>query len=515
MLNDRDKQQIQQKNSTAEQVLSQISQLTNGFPYIKLHAPATPENGIVVFDKQSIEGLCEQFDAGSLPPKLLKFVPASGAATRMFKSLYEFLDIADQDIPKYLSDNSFASVSSFLKHIKEFAFFPSLANIIKELYQIEIDELLAQKDYKKIIDALLSEKGLGYGAKPKGQLLFHAYPDETRTAFEEHLVEGALHCVSENNEVHIHFTISPEHISDFEKLMEKAVPEYEQRFGIKYSISHSIQKPSTDTIAVDMQNIPFREKDGSLHFRPGGHGALIENLNDIDADIVVIKNIDNLAADRHKAETIRYKKALCAYLYELLKVINHYRGKLSDPCSLEPDTLDDIVDFAKSYLNISIADNFETLDHLEKTIILFEKFNRPFRVCGMVKNQGEPGGGPFWVTDKNGETSLQIVESSQVNVGSQQQKAIFEASTHFNPVDLICSFKDHNGKAYNLKDYTDPETGFISKKSKDGRDLKALELPGLWNGAMANWITVFVEVPLITFNPVKTVNDLLRTEHKA
>jgi hypothetical protein len=344
-------------------------------------------------------------------------------------------------------------------------------------------------------------------------LRFHAYSNENRFAIEEHLVEATNYCTNEDRVAKVHFTISPEHRNKFDEVISEIVPKFEARFNIRYDIRFSEQKPSTDTIAVDMENKPFRNNDGTLLFRPGGHGALIENLNDLDEDIIFVKNIDNIVPDRLRDETYRYKKAIGGLLMQLQEKSFDYLDLL-DGGNLEADELEEMREFASHSLMIDIPDAYDGYSEMEKIDFLFTKLNRPMRVCGMVKNEGEPGGGPFWVKNTEGEISLQIVESSQMNLKEPGQVEIVSKATHFNPVDLVCSKYNFEGIKFDLNEYIDPATGFISIKSKDGRDLKALELPGLWNGAMADWITIFVETPLITFNPVKTVNDLLRPQHQ-
>ncbi|MBU0486397.1 MAG: DUF4301 family protein [Bacteroidetes bacterium] len=512
-----DIRQIAAMGATPELITFQVKQLSEGFPFVKLSDPATPESGIMVVNEEMLQHYASHFESMADDLKLCKFVPASGAATRMFKNLFSFLDAAkesEQKKAEALKDQSFNSVFWFIEHLQDFAFYDGLFETLASR-GLSLDQLMAEKRYEVVIDALLSESGMNYGQVPKGMLSFHKYSNQKRTAFEEHLVEGALYGRQSGNVVNIHFTLSPEHIAGFNDLMNRVLPVYENEYGVKFNITHSIQKPSTDTIAVDMSNKPFREKDGKLHFRPGGHGALIENLNELNFDIIFIKNIDNIVPDRLKDYTTLYKKALAGYLCELLSTINEYRRQLMDACLLDAAALDDIAGFSQAYLNISISEAFAHCDHRGRADFLMNALNRPVRICGMVKNEGEPGGGPFWVMSADGSESLQIVESSQIDLSDPVQKEIFSRSTHFNPVDLVCSVKDHCGNKYNLPDFRDPETGFISKKSKDGRDLKALELPGLWNGAMANWITIFIEVPLITFNPVKVINDLVRKEHQA
>jgi len=511
MLNKSDIKQIKDKGINSNDIEKQLAFFRNGFPFMQLYSPATIDNkGIDKFDSAKIERLVKLYDNSLSGKEIIKFVPASGAASRMFKSLFSFNENYNgfENVQDYLDKNKF--VSEFFNGIKNFAFYDDLKHTLKK-DNLSIEDCLNENKFNVIIDYLLLEKGLNYASLPKGLLKFHKYGSDYRTAFEEHFVEAANYCRNKQNIANLHFTISPEHIDKFNALLKSVLNKYEDLLGVKFNISYSVQKPSTDTIAVDMNNEPFRENDGSLLFRPGGHGALIENLNDMQGDIIFIKNIDNIVPDRLKGETYLYKKVIAGYLVEIQKQIHQYLEELSSD-NISDERLKSIVDYADRILKIPI-ENIQGDNKSRIIKYLFSKLNRPVRVCGMVKNEGEPGGGPFWVKNNN-EVSLQIVESSQVNLADARQKDIFNSSTHFNPVDLVCGVKDYQGKKFNLLNYSDPNTGFISVKSKDGRDLKALELPGLWNGAMADWITVFVEVPVIAFNPVKTINDLLKKEHQ-
>ena len=371
---------------------------------------------------------------------------------------------------------------------------------------------MADGAYKEVAANLLNAAGLNYGALPKGLLKFHKYENGTRTPLEEHLVEGALYAAGKNGKVNVHFTVSPEHKDLFRALVEEKVKDYSSRYNVDYCVTFSEQKPSTDTIAADMDNHPFRDEKGKLLFRPGGHGALIENLNDLDADIVFIKNIDNVVPDRLKDDTVLYKKLIAGVLVTLQKQAFEYL-ELLDSGKYTREQVEEIIRFVQQKLFCRRAD-IKDMEDGDLVLYLKKKLNRPMRVCGMVKNVGEPGGGPFLAYNADGTVSLQILESSQIDMNDPEKKAMFEKGTHFNPVDLVCALRDYKGRKFNLPDYVDKSTGFISRKSKNGKDLKALELPGLWNGAMSDWNTVFVEVPLSTFNPVKTVNDLLRPQHQ-
>jgi len=514
MFTQKDLEQIRQRGMTQKQIEQQIENFKNGFPYIRLIAPAVKGKGIHVLRESALNDYVDFYQQFSPQRNVLKFVPASGAASRMFKHLFEFLgwyDGSDAAIARLEADKSFNSVYHFLKNIQRFAFIHDLKAVL-ERDHLQFSTLMEEKKYDVVINYLLTGKGLGYADLPKGLMMFHQYDGFSRMAIGEHLVEGAHYARNEKGEVNIHFTVSPEHRPKFREFIERRQAGYESSYKVKYSISFSEQKPSTDTIAVDMNNNPFRDEDGNLLFRPGGHGALIENLNDLGGDIIFIKNIDNVVPDRLKEPTYLYKRVIGGLLLMLQEKTHNFLRQLEANRVSAPE-LNEITEFVEKDLMLRLNENFDKLSLAEKCSYLFKRLNRPMRVCGMVKNEGEPGGGPFWVKDNAGEVSLQIVESSQINMEDPVQKQIAGEATHFNPVDLVCAVRDYKGNAFDLHHYIDPSTGFISVKSKDGRDLKAQELPGLWNGAMAGWITVFVEVPVITFNPVKTVNDLIREQH--
>jgi hypothetical protein len=498
MFIEKDVTQINQRGSDIAVVEEQVKYFVDGFPFLRLSKAATIGDGIISLSDDQISEVLAEFDKKASDGEivLLKFVPASGAATRMFKSLFGFL----QD------DKKDKSVEEFFTRLPEFAFYEDLkASLAADGHDI------SSADEKTIVSYYLTNKGLGYGELPKGLLKFHNYPDRSRTPLEEHLVEGARYANAGGN-VQIHFTVSPEHRDKFEKLVVEVLPTYQSQFGVKYFVSFSEQQKSTDTIAVNLDNTPFREGDGSLLFRPAGHGALLDNLGQLDADIIFIKNIDNVVPDRIKQDTITYKKALAGIVLKYQKRIFNYLEQLSG--SSDETLLEELDGFFRDELSVVPPAAFADWDSSEKKAYFLGKLDRPLRACGMVKNQGEPGGGPFWAENADGSSSLQVVESAQVDVDDAEQNKLFKDSTHFNPVDLVCAVKNSSGELYDLKKFRDPLTGFITGKSKDGKELKAQELPGLWNGAMADWNTVFVEVPLITFNPVKTVNDLLREQHQ-
>lgn len=506
MLTCEDKELLKQKGITEEQIAEQLACFEKGFPFLQLAGAASVgNNGIMVPDSEAQKKYLEAWDAYMQgPSKIVKFVPASGAASRMFKNMFEFLG-ADYDVPTTDFEKK------FFDHIHSFAFFNDLNAACMDNTGKTINALLEERQYKAIVSNLLEAAGLNYGALPKGLLKFHRYADGVRTPLEEHLVEGALYAAGKSGEANVHFTVSTEHRQLFQQLVDAKVAEYEAKYGIRYHVSFSEQKPSTDTVAADMENKPFRDK-GKLLFRPGGHGALIENLNDLDADVVFIKNIDNVVPDRLKGDTVTYKKLLAGVLVTLqAKAFDYLR--LLDGGHYSHDQLEEIIRFVQRDLCCRRAD-LKQLEDADLVIYLRKKLNRPMRVCGMVKNVGEPGGGPFLAYNPDGTVSLQILESSQIDMKDPEKKAMFEQGTHFNPVDLVCAVRDYKGNKFNLLNYVDKATGFISYKSKGGKELKALELPGLWNGSMSDWNTVFVEVPLSTFNPVKTVNDLLREQHQ-
>jgi hypothetical protein len=516
MLTADDNLQISKKGIEINTVEKQIEHFKNGFPYVRLNRPATINDGIIRFDNDEILRHQERFANEKSTYKIIKFVPASGAASRMFKHLFEFAAVCrnnEQGTELLQKDQGFNSVYYLISHLQELAAYPSLCEFLSMNGETP-ESLLQQHEYTRLINSILSEAGLDYANLPKGLLQFHQYPEGARTAAEEHLVEAAHYATDVHSVSRIHFTISPEHEQKFNHLWRKTVPSYESRFGVRYDITMSFQKPSTDTIAVDENNQPFRNEQGTIIFRPGGHGALIDNLNELDADIIFIKNIDNIVPDRLKGMTYLYKSVIGGYLIQLKSIITEYLGKLENEV-LTAETLNEIKRFASEKLNLTIPQTLSNMSLSSQQAFLFHLLNRPVRICGMVKNEGEPGGGPFWVLNNSNELSLQIVESSQIDFSDLNQKNIVNSSTHFNPVDLVCAVRDHHGVKYNLKAFIDENTGFISLKSTGGKTLKAQELPGLWNGAMAHWITLFVEVPIITFNPVKTINDLLRDEHKA
>lgn len=505
MITAQDKDLLTRKGITETQIAEQLECFRRGFPYLKLDSAASIGSGILSPVVEEQKAYLDAWDEYKNTDKIIiKFVPASGAASRMFKNLFEFLS-ADYERP------STPFEKAFFERIKDFAFYDDLDTACRRISGKDIPALTEAGEYKAVVFALLDIAGLNYGSLPKGLLKFHKYEGETRTPLEEHLVEGAMYACGKSGKVNVHFTVSAEHRELFQKLLHEKSTEFAKRYGVSYNVTFSEQKPSTDTLAVDMENRPFRD-NGELLFRPGGHGALIENLNDLDADIIFIKNIDNVVPDRLKEDTNIYKRLIAGVLVTLQKQAFEYL-ELLDSGKYTHEQVMEALQFLQKSL---CCKNPETklLEDAELVIYLKKKLNRPMRVCGMVKNVGEPGGGPFLAYNADGTISPQILESSQIDMNDPKKKAMFEQGTHFNPVDLVCAVRDYKGRKFNLTKYVDKSTGFISHKSKSGKELKALELPGLWNGAMSDWSTVFVEVPLTTFNPVKTVNDLLREQHQ-
>ena len=497
---------LKKKGINSKQIEEQLKSFASGFPYLEIRSAAEPGKGIVLVTGQDIPSLLNQWNEyQESDTTILKFVPASGAASRMFKDLFEFME-GENIKPSNTVENK------FFDDIEKFAFYDDLNKVCIKNEGQTIDELIINSHHKLVVENLLLEKGLNYGSLPKGLLKFHSYPAESRTPMQEHMAEGALYASNDSGKVNIHFTVSKEHRVLFEKHVTESLPIFENKFKVSYNISFSEQKPSTDTIAATENNEPFRDKEGELVFRPGGHGALIENLNDLEGDIIFIKNIDNVVPDRLKESTVLFKKIIAGLLVNLQRQCFGYLNELENE-SISKAKLAIIAQFCEARLNNHHPD-LNGLSEIELKKYLFAKLNRPIRVCGMVKNVGEPGGGPFLTVNTDGTISPQILESSQIDMTNPVDKAVMMNSTHFNPVDLVCSVKDYLGKKFDLLKYVDKKTGFISQKSKNGKELKALELPGLWNGAMSDWNTIFVEVPADTFNPVKTVTDLLRPEHQ-
>ena len=505
MITEQQKQQILQQGMSFEKAEEQIQNFKNGFPFLNIHAAAVIGDGIKQLSEEKLTDYLSIYEEEAPQKRVVKFVPASGAASRMFKDLYAFWESEAKD----LEGNSFTR--QFFEQIESFPFYNDLDESLRQS-GTDLRSALQDKNYHLILEHFLDGAHMGYGELPKGLLKFHSYAQGSRTPTEEHFVEGADYGVGADNTVRLHFTVSPEHQEKFEKHIAEIKSGFESRYGVGFEVTFSQQKKSTDTIAVNMDNTPFLEEDGQILFRPAGHGALLENLNEIDADIVFIKNIDNVVPDRIKSTTTTYKKAIGGILFDVQKKVFQALAGLES--GVNENTLTVAEEVFEQELGAKFSPSYSSFSLEEKARYIFEKLNRPIRVCGMVENTGEPGGGPFWVLEEDKSLSLQIAETAQLNLEDESQKKLFESSTHFNPTDLVCGIKDYRGNKFDLLKFRDPKTGFITQKSKSGKTLKAQELPGLWNGSMAGWNSIFVEVPLITFNPVKTINDLLREVHQ-
>lgn len=500
-----DLKQIAAHGLTEDLVHAQLATFKNGIPFTTLCRPCTPRDGMTVLRDEELPALVDFHNQAAAAGRVSKFVPASGAASRMFQTLLQSYH------NEAVSDRNQADLTQFFVHLEQFAFSTALWEIL-HTHGLDLATCLTQRQYRPILKYLLTPAGLNYANLPKALLPFHRYPDHCRTPLEEHLIEAAAYAQDCKRIARVHFTVALEHETAVKTHLEHIKQRYE-RTGVRYDITWSCQHPSTDTIAVNPDHTPFRDPQDHLRFRPGGHGALLKNLQDLSADIVFVKNIDNVVPDRLKDVTYTYKKALGGYLVMVQRQIFAYLEQL-ETGDVDAATFREMCTFAQQKLAITLP---ETLGHVaaqERCRFLAVQLNRPLRVCGMVRNVGEPGGGPFWTGREPTALSLQIVEASQVDLASAEQRTVLAAATHFNPVDLVCGVRDYRGRPFDLMAFVDPETGFISQKTQAGKPLQALELPGLWNGAMAHWNTIFVEVPLITFNPVKTVLDLLRPEHQ-
>lgn len=506
---DQDLALLENKGIDKKKVLDQVATFKEGIPFIQLEKPALITDGILTFDPREEALLITEFDTKKSAKSLLKFVPASGAASRMFKTLFNFLDYFEPDresLQDYFNRKKDKALEAFYREHQNLPFY----QILVDKYQLEATD--TAQGFYSFVNKTLSEDGANYGFYPKGLLPFHRYRDHTATPFEEHLKEAYAYA-SNDGKAQLHFTISPQHKEMFRDEYKIASARVGSSCDCEFEVSYSYQRPATDTVAVTPENEPFRNADGTLLFRPGGHGALIENLDEQEADIIFIKNIDNVTTPEKFDTVVRHKKILAGHLLKVQDQAFKYAHML-DSSTIHGDELLEIKTFLEDSLNVRFLPKFWDFSVGEQIEILKDKIHRPIRVCGMVKNEGEPGGGPYWVRDQQGHISLQIVESAQVDTGDDHQMTIFKRASHFNPVDLVCGVRDYQGEKFPLLNFVDPRQGFITDKTQEGRSLKALELPGLWNGAMAFWNTIFVEVPLDTFNPVKTVNDLLRPAHQ-
>lgn len=504
MFTQKDLRQIADKGIAIDDLNRQIRYFQNGFPPSDVTMPATPGKGILILTNGDEQRYQDVFLNNGPDYHKTRFIPASGAATRMFKSLYAAIEkmqgMSGDEQLHWIEENK--EFRLFFKKLKKYPFYEDL-KLTEEALPVD---LLRQ---------ILEDDGLAYGSKPKGLLKFHKYSDkDRRTSFEEHIREAVKYCMDRQGEVRIHMTVSPAHLDGFQTEAARILPNIEKETGLHVDLTFSFQKPETDTIAVDLSNEPFRNADGSLLFRPGGHGSLIRNLDALDSDILFISNIDNVAPDRIKNTRVRYKQILCGILLEIRSKVFYHLQVLNSKETVEKTRMDSMLTFLHEGLGMAVPDKLRSWDAPELKKWLIKTMDRPIRVCGMVRNEGEPGGGPFYVRSESGEVSLQIVESSQIDMENAEKAALVQQSTHFNPVDLVCGTRDYQGNKFQLTRYVDPNTGFISEKSVGGKSLKALELPGLWNGAMANWLTLFVEVPVETFSPAKTIFDLMRKEHR-
>lgn len=512
----RDLRQMSKMGIQPEEAARQVALFRNPPPFTRVLRPCQPGDGILSISVAVHSTLLEHFDTAARRGRVAKFVPASGAATRMFKDLLAFLAA-----PEGTETSAPAGpVKTFFDNLQRFPFYEDLAAALGA-DGIDLEEAVRKGEHRLALSHLLENPGLGYAECPKGLLPFHRYPEGPRTPFEEHLVEAAAIARDEDGLCLLHFTVSPEHQEGFERLLDRVRPALEERFDGRFEVSFSTQRHSTDTLAVDPQNNPFRQEDSSLLFRPGGHGSLIDNLNDLGRegwDIVLLKNIDNVVPDGRKPVVHLWKRLLGGCLLSVRERAFAHLDRLEALDRVNSQEAETVLyeagDFVEKELCRPLPAGFAEADPKEKKRFLMEVLDRPIRVCGVVRNQGEPGGGPFWVESPSGGISPQIVETSQIDAKDPEQQAVLKSSTHFNPVDIACGLRDRHGRPYDLQRFVDPATVFIAEKSHEGRTLKALERPGLWNGAMAGWNTVFVEVPDATFAPVKTVLDLLRPEHQ-
>ena len=500
-----DLEQLAQHGISPAEAQRQIAQMRSGVSYLPLVAAASRAQGIFEIDPQERVKYLERWQQclKNGEKRVVKFVPASGAASRMFKGLYA----VQQDTP--LTQEQ----ARFFENLEQFAFWGLLNEACLRNNWRTATKLREQKDYTTLVQNLLEKEGLRYGTLPKALLAFHKYPDGfVRTPLEEHMVEGCEYVQDGHGKVRLHFTVSPEHLPEFRRKTETLIPLLQDRYGAVFEVEFSTQSPETDTLALDAEGNPFRTQEGTLLLRPGGHGALISNLSRLEADIVFIKNIDNVVPDSRKSNTILYKKLLGGILLAVQERIFAYLRALDGKPG--KNLREEIAAFLSNVLGITLPQD-EMRDEQTELELMRAKLNRPLRVCGMVRNEGEPGGGPFIVREPDGSTSLQILESVQINPADQEAVQMMQQGQFFNPVDLCCGITDYQGNRFPLEQFVNHQTAFLSHKSLNGRELTALERPGLWNGAMHFWNTLFVEVPADTFAPVKTVLDLLKESHQS
>jgi hypothetical protein len=514
MITEKEINKLEERQVPIEQINKQLENFKEGFPSLDIQKPALVHDGIIqLSDNETIQKV-SKYQNSLEETSIIKFVPASGAATRMFKFLYELYNNYDEqkdDIHEIVKNNE--ELNHFFSNLKLFPFYNDLKDVLKK-HELTPERLIENNKYNTLLHYLLTEDGLNYGFLPKALIKFHQYKTHSRTPLEDHMVEGALYAKYKTGFVDVHFTVLPRHRKLFEDYLNKIIKQYEKKYKVKYTVTFSEQNPATDTIAVNMDNEPFRTEDGELFFRPGGHGALLENLNALNKDIIFIKNIDNIAPDRLKSLMETYKKVLGGVLLDFVQQIHEYLTKLENPRNITDELIDEILAYTKEKLCIIPPEDFDKKDKNMVINYLFKKLNRPVRVGGMVKAHGDTGGGPFWAKNPDGTISLQIAETKQIDMNDPEKKEIYNRATHFNPTDFACYIKDFKGNKFDLNRFVDPNTGFITTKSAGDKEIKAQELPGLWNGAMSEWNTIFVEAPYATFNPVKAINDLLDVEHQ-
>ena len=511
MLTQQDRDCIAARGISVATIEHQLALVQRGMPFARLARSCTIHDGITQIPNSKLARLAHTFNDAMAAGRVVKFVPASGAASRMFHALLVCgTDVSGQPRSFPVSPDH-ASVHAFLSHLSDFAFYEDLSRVLTKQGS-RLNDLHAQGTIQPIMEALLHPTGLNYANCPKGILPFHRYADHTRTPIEEHLIEAAAYAKDTNKQARVHFTVAPEHHMAVHEHIESA----RQRFtheACDWIVTSSLQHASSETLAVEMDNQPFRDRDGHLLFHPAGHGALLANLHDLQGDLVFIKNIDNVVQDHLKDDMYLYKRALGGYLITIQDTLFGYLRQL-EAGTATAQQLDEMMQWVHAALSVTKPPQWKNWDLPQRASYLRQAGNRPVRVCGMVKKTGDPGGGPFWVQHDDDTTSLQIVEFSQVDTRSSVQQHIFGSSTHFNPVDIVCGMRDYQGCPFDLSQFVDPHTGFLSQKSYEGHALKIFELPGLWNGAMAKWHTIFVEVPRSTFHPVKTVLDLLLPAHQ-
>jgi len=495
-----DLRRIAEQGISPAEARAQLERLARGPHYANLERPCRAGDGIRRLSPEELARLGARWETEAAKGRGMKFVPASGAGSRMFQSFSKILHGEDDPAAK-----------AAMHELRRFPFYEALRDAMAAT-GLSLDNCLNDQDYQAVASFLLTEKGLNYASLPKALVLFHHYPEGSRTPLEEHLVEAAAYLKDSQGRCRLHFTVSEEHLPIVKAFFQKIQTHY-QTGGTRYEVDFSIQKKSTDTLAADRQNLPFRDRNGELVFRPAGHGALLQNLEASGGDIVFLKNIDNVSPEGGSFEAVAYKKAMAGYLLEIQETCFAYLRRLEHGALTAAEAAE-IEAFVSSTLSATLPPDWPERDAAAREHWMFERLHRPLRVAAMVPNQGEPGGAPFWVEEPGIGFSIQVIESAQVDRRDPEQERLFRSSSHFNPVDLVCGIRDYRGRPFALADFVDAEAGFLSEKSYEGRPLRALELPGLWNGGMARWNTVFVETPAKTFTPVKKAEDLLRPDHR-